>query len=98
MKLSMLCATRSMLCAMAFTLGVSAAALAADQPQSPQPTMTPQPAQPATPQPQQSQPTQSDQDGAARRDRDYQAALKQCNNSTDPERCVDAIKRKFGQM
>jgi hypothetical protein len=97
MKLSMLCATRSMLCAMAFTLGVSGAALAADQPQSPpQATMTPQPTQPATPQ--QNQPTQSDQDGSARRDRDYQAALKQCDNSTDRERCVDAVRRKFGQM
>ncbi len=89
----------SMLCAMAFTLGLSGAALAADQPQSPtQPTMTPQPSQPATPQ--QSRPgnSQSGQDQSARTDRDYQAALEQCDNSTDRERCVDAVKRQFGRM
>ena len=97
MKQSMLCTTPSMLCGMALTLCLSGSAFAADPTQSPtQPTMTPQPSQPATPQEGRPDNSQSGQD--ARKDRDYQAALKQCDNSTDPERCVDAVKRKFGQM
>ena len=42
--------------------------------------------------------SQSDRDALSQKNRDYQSALKQCDSSTDRERCVDAVKRKFGQI
>jgi hypothetical protein len=84
MKLPMLSAV-----ALAFTL--SGAVFAAEDPQSPaRPAPTRQDDQPGT--------SQSDRDALSQKNRDYQSALKQCDSSTDRERCVDAVKRKFGQI
>ena len=79
------------LSALALALTSGAAAFAADYPQSPaRPAPTQQQDQPGT--------SQSDRDGPSQKNRGYQAELKKCDSSSDKERCVDWVKRKFGQI
>ncbi len=53
-------------------------------------------------QPQARQPADSDVGGAAasQRDKEYLAAMKKCEpqTGTDKSKCVDAARRKYGQM
>jgi hypothetical protein len=90
----------SILSALAFVVTLSGTAFAADEPQTPtrQPEAKQQPQnQPETGQSGQPQTGQSSQDGSTQ-DRDYQAELKKCDDASDRQKCVDGVKKKFGQM
>jgi opacity protein-like surface antigen len=98
----------SILSAVAFALTLSGTAFAADQPQPPshQPEAKQQPQQqPQTGQSGQSQTGQSGQPQTGRsdqpgstQDQEYQAELKKCADATDMQKCVDRVKKQFGQM
>ena len=80
-----------MLSAIALAVTLSGAVFAAEEQQSPaRPAPTQQQDQPGT--------SQSDRDGPSQKNRNYQAELKKCDSSSDKERCVDWVKRKFGQI
>ncbi len=98
----------SILSALALAVTLSGTAFAADEPQTPtrQPEAKQQPQnQPETGQSDQSQAGQSgqpqtgqsSQEGSTQ-DRDYQAELKKCADASDRQKCVDGVKKKFGQM
>lgn len=78
----------STLSAVALALTLTGAAFAADDP--------PKTDQPGAQQ-QQNQPGTSTGD-ASQKERDYQAELKKCDTASDKQKCVDAAKKKFGQM
>lgn len=54
-----------------------------------------------TAQPQSQQPTQAQPGTAEQREQEYLAALKKCDamsNAADKQKCIDAAKKKHGQM